>query len=162
MLLVQPFDLKVSNTVQNPMRQPFTILLTMGFLALYGAYCLWMGYTSSYWAYGVTGIIAFIGSVGLYLNKPWSRFVVYFFAAGIAIVWFYGAWVFFPYGNFSQRPILETAISFLPGFLILTMCVGCSYSVSKHFGTGNSQTSPPHASSGDPNECERLKTEKAP
>jgi hypothetical protein len=120
------------------MKQPLTIYLTMGLLTLYGVYSLFEGYMSGYWPYGLVGTIALLGSAGLYLSKPWSRFVIYLVAGGVAAAWLYETWIWAPQGNFLQRPVIETLLSFLPGIIILFLCGYCSHVVCSHFKKCNS------------------------
>ncbi len=102
-------------------------------LAVYGAYIVWVALESHTLLWLPSAFLALVAGGGLLLNQRWSRYLVY-----LVSLLTVSAWVIAFVGNVNRglwpypNP-LSSAISLIPGLLLITLCLASSLLVAKHF-----------------------------
>lgn len=110
------------------------ILLIAGMLGLYGIQLILFS-INQHNALSLNYIwaaVAFIAAAGLFLNKSWSKYLVYLFAVTMSSQWIYVVWAINRSG-WRYDDNKSNIISLLPGILLLTVCICSSAYVYKYF-----------------------------
>ena len=98
------------------------IYLVAAVFAVYGIYNVWLVVEYGQPLFLSWSAACFIAAVGLWLKKPWSRFVVYAVCLLTIIGWlfFVGVmvWNGWPYAGLAQ-----TIVALLPGVLLIALCI---------------------------------------
>ena len=102
-------------------------------LAVYGAYIVWVAFESHTLLWLPLAFLALVAAVGLLLNQRWSRYLVYSVSLFIVSAWVIGFVGnvnrgFWPYPN-----PFSSAISLIPGMLLITVCLASCLLVARHF-----------------------------
>ena len=101
-------------------------------LLVIGAYLAWWGLanSSSLWLLG--SAVAFVCSFGLFRRARWAQYLWHAIAGACSAAWVlsvmrtaHSGW---PYDNW-----LQSAISLVPGMLLLVVLAVCSVAVAKHY-----------------------------
>ncbi len=117
---------------------PVGILITVAFLALYGAFSFWLAWQQRSWSMAALGVAAALACVQAARLRRWSRFLIYALAAGFSSVWLYSVYAAARAGYFA--PLTRTAMirSLAHGVALLAVAGFCSYMVHRHFGAPRS------------------------
>jgi len=102
------------------------LLLTLG------AYNLEFGVKLGHWAYWVWAGVSLVSAIGLAMMKPWSRFPIYILSLVTALYWLYVIWSVWKSG-WPYDDTVKTAISLIPGVLLVVVCMGASWFVFSLF-----------------------------
>jgi hypothetical protein len=102
------------------------------FFAFYALYCCWtLLYRLSPLAIVVAGICG-AAAVGLWLRRPWSRWIVYLIAAGLCLYFTRYLWRLvqagWPYEDWTR-----SVVSLLPGSVLLVFGIGAAVHVGRVF-----------------------------
>jgi hypothetical protein len=102
------------------------------FFAFYALYCCWtLLYRLSPLAILVAGICG-AAAVGLWLRRPWSRWIVYLIAAGLCLYFTWYLWRLvqagWPYEDWTR-----SVVSLLPGSVLLVFGIGAAVHVGRVF-----------------------------
>jgi TRAP-type C4-dicarboxylate transport system permease small subunit len=105
------------------------------FFAFYALYCCWtLFYRVSPLAVMVAGICG-SAAVGLWLKRPWSRWVVYFISAGLCLYFAWYVWRLvqdgWPYEDWTR-----SFVSLLPGSVLLMFGIGAAVHLGRVFRRG--------------------------
>jgi hypothetical protein len=131
-----PLDVPGSATVSFRARVHTTIAA-----ALLGAYGIWMlaGAVKTYsWPMGAIGAALVLAAVGAVTSWPWSRFLVYAFAAVVTFQWlrFVGPEItsgfLIPY--LRGMPLLKAVLVFVPAAIIFLLTGYCCYVAHRYVG----------------------------
>lgn len=117
------------------MKKPSIILVIIaGMLVLYGIQVILLANNQNnaislnyIWA-----AVAFITAAGLFFNKSWSQYLVYFFAITMSAQWIYVVWLINRNG-WQYDDSKSIIISLLPGILLIAACVCSSIYVFTYF-----------------------------
>jgi len=102
------------------------------FFAVYSVYCLWtLFYQLSPIAVLTAGLFA-AAAIGLWLKRPWSRWIVYFVSTvlGGYFVWY--VWAMVQTGWPFESPT-RSVVALIPGLLLLMFAVGAAVHVARAF-----------------------------
>lgn len=109
-----------------------TIKLLAGLLLLVAIYLsLWAFSNASYY-WIIPTIILLFEAIGLFLNKPWSQYLWHFIALFVSL-WWVSSVARVALSAWPYKTLLESAISLIPGLLLVVVCSGASAAVAKHF-----------------------------
>jgi hypothetical protein len=99
------------------------------FFAFYGLYSCWtLFYRVSPLPVMVAGICG-SAAVGLWLKRPWSRWVVYFISTGLCLYFVWYVWRLVQDG----WPYEDGTRSLLPGLVLLLFGIGAAVHVGRVF-----------------------------
>ena len=103
------------------------------FFGFYALYCCWtLFYRVSPLAVMVAGICG-AAAVGLWLKRPWSRWVVYFISTGLCLYFVWYVWRSMQ-GGWPHESGTRSFVSLLPGFILLVFGIGAALHVGRVFG----------------------------
>ena len=116
-------------------------------MTLYGLYSIWIAWSDQEsrhlvlsLSYVAWGLFALVGGVCLFLNKRWSRFIVYLLALGLIGSFIYGTTALVQQVFGPHDITLETAIILipflipvLPGILSSVVCIASCFAIHYHF-----------------------------
>jgi hypothetical protein len=119
------------------MKKPTLICLIGLVLAVYGVWTVKYSVSGGSILPGIIAVVPFVGAVGLFLKKSWSRYFVYLFTVAtvpwwtVSTVWFIWrtGWPYYP-------TTAESLLGLLPGVFLSLICVGSSWIVHRHFRIG--------------------------
>lgn len=109
------------------------ILLVAVLLAVYGAYVAWAAFESRMLVWLSLAFLALVGAAGLFLNRGWSRYFVYLVSLLVVSAWVIGFVGNVNRGLWPYPNPLASAISLVPGLLLVALCVASSLRVARHF-----------------------------
>jgi len=102
------------------------------FFAFYALYACWTLFYRLSFSAVIVAAICGSAAVGLWLRRPWSRWIVYFISAGLCVwfVWYvwgrvHNGW---PYGGGAR-----SLLSLLPGTVLLAFGIGAAFHVARAF-----------------------------
>lgn len=119
----------------------YVILLVLISLAVYSAYNAFLinlrfgGRFGADIFYYSLAFIFFITAISLYLNKTWSKFLIYFFSILYVIFWSFTSFIFVQEMLKYNNNMLQICISLIPESLLLFACIGSCFVVTKYFNT---------------------------
>ncbi len=131
----------------KPIKRPVSIYITLLFLISLAVYSAYDAFLLSLRYDGVIGdiiiyshyspaFIFIITAISLYLNKAWSKSLIYFLSICYAIFWsftsFRGVREMMKYDRYDIG-ILDICISLIPESLLLFVCIGSCFVVTKYF-----------------------------
>jgi hypothetical protein len=102
----------------------------------YGFYSLFLSYEFASWPSAAWSCVAIIGGLGLIMNKKWSQYFVYLYAAAMIYSWSYSAYSVVQQG-WPYPDTKSTIISLIPGMFLLTLCAASSIAVFLYFKNEN-------------------------
>ena len=108
------------------------IKLLAVFLLIVSAYLGWWAVSSAAWLWLFPSVVAFVGAIGLFLRKRWAQYFWYGIAL-VACVWWVVSVLQVAISGWPQQSIASSIISLLPGLLLLTVCIGGSFAIAKHY-----------------------------
>ena len=108
------------------------IKLLAVFLLIVSAYLGWWTVSSAAWLWLFPSVVAFVGAIGLFLRKRWAQYFWYGIAL-VACVWWVVSVLQVAISGWPQQSIASSIISLLPGLLLLTVCIGGSFAIAKHY-----------------------------
>lgn len=108
------------------------IRLLAAFLLIVSAYSGWWAVSSAAWLWLFPSVIALVGAIGLFLRKRWAQYFWYGIAF-VACVWWVVSVLQVAISGWPQQTIASSIISLLPGLLLLTVCIGGSFAIAKHY-----------------------------
>jgi hypothetical protein len=109
------------------------IALVAALLAVYGAYAAWAALASHTLVWLPLAFLALLGAVGLFFNQPWSRYLVYVVSLLAVSAWVIGFAGNVNRGLWPYPDPLSSAISLVPGLLLITLRLASSLLVGRHF-----------------------------
>jgi len=131
----------------KPIKRPVSIYITLLFLISLAVYSAYDAFLLSLRYDGVIGdiiiyshyspaFIFIITAISLYLNKAWSKSLIYFLSICYVIFWsftsFRGVREMMKYDRYDIS-ILDICISLIPESLLLFACIGSCFVVTKYF-----------------------------
>jgi hypothetical protein len=109
------------------------IVLAAGWIAFYGCYLVWAGFTQRNWFWDLFGFVALVGAVGAVFRWRWSQWLVYCVAAAIVGIWLYGLAVSLRAGGFPYETLELNALGLVPGFVLLAATIWSADIVRRRF-----------------------------
>jgi hypothetical protein len=113
-------------------RRTMVIKLLATFLLIVAAYSGWWAVSAAAWFWLLLSMVALIGAIGLYLHKRWAQYFWHGIAL-VACVWWGASVLQVAISGWPQQSIVSSLISLLPGLLLLTVCIGGSFVIAKHY-----------------------------
>ncbi len=126
----------------KPIKRPVSIYITLLFLISLAVYFSVLAYLLGLRHGGEFGgdifnyfwpFILFITAISLYLNKTWSKSIIYLLSIFYIIFWsftsFRGVQIMMEY----DISMLQICISLIPESLLLFACIGSCFVVTKYF-----------------------------
>ena len=109
------------------------IVKILGMLLIVASgYLAWWAISYASWLWLIPSAFAFVGAIGLFLNKRWGSYVWYAIAL-ITSAWWLQSIVKLLISGWPEESVFNTGISLIPGLLLLVVCVGGSIAVAKQF-----------------------------
>ena len=84
------------------------------------------------WFWILLSIVALIGTIGLYLHQRWAQYFWHGIAL-VACVWWVASVLQVAISGWPHQSIVSSLVSLLPGLLLLTVCIGGSFVIAKHY-----------------------------
>ena len=108
-------------------------------LAIYGFYNVWMVFQYSQPLFLLWVAACFLASAGLWLRKPWSRFVVYT-VCSLTIFGLLFYVVAMTLNGWPYPSLAKTVVALIPGALLVTICVWFMAVTFRFFHAAKEQT----------------------
>ena len=108
-------------------------------LAIYGAYNVWMVVKYGQPLFLLWSVSCFVASVGLWLRKPWSRFVVY----AVCSFTIFGLLLYVAAMGFNGWPYpgpAKAVVTLAPGAYLAALCIWFMVVVFRFFRAAKKQT----------------------
>ena len=108
-------------------------------LAIYGAYNVWMVVKYGQPLFLLWSVSCFVASVGLWLRKPWSRFVVY----AVCSFTIFGLLLYVAAMGFNGWPYpgpAKAVVALAPGAYLAALCIWLMVVVFRFFRAAKKQT----------------------
>lgn len=99
---------------------------------VYSTYSLWSAQVYGQWTYGLFGIVGIVTAVGLWIKKPWSQYLAYVLGTLFIGTWMFAVWQVYEQG-WPYEGALQTAISLVPGLLMVFVVLGSCFAIWKAF-----------------------------
>lgn len=115
------------------MKKPFFINFIIWGLILYALNLYRIAYQDNNLFFLILGAMSFAAAVGLYFNKKWSSFVVYFITVFIVGSWVYVYCHELNRAGWNFDGITDIIMSFLFGISVMLLSIGCSLLVFRYF-----------------------------
>ena len=106
--------------------------LLAGFLLIVAAYVAWWAVSSAASAWLVLAVLLLVSAFGLFRRKRWSQYLWHLIAVASTASWLVSI-VRAAQSGWPNGSALDTAISLVPGLLLVALCAGGSAVVVKHF-----------------------------
>src|SRR5258708_1982234 len=115
----------VSLFVRPMPSKPISVKVVAIILALFAAFFVVTSALAAAYVPMVVSCVGLVGAVGLLSTNPRSRFLVYGASAFVAISWVVPV-AQLALSGWPVADLTQSAITLVPGFLLLAICVGCS------------------------------------
>ncbi|HEY0683862.1 MAG TPA: hypothetical protein VGD45_16135 [Steroidobacter sp.] len=102
------------------------------FFGLHAAYCFWGVYEYLSLSALLSGCLSAAAAIGLWREKRWAQYVVYFISASIGLYFGWYMWGLVGSG-WPYQDTVRSVISLIPGTLILMFGIGASAHVFRVF-----------------------------
>ena len=102
------------------------------FFAAYGVFSLWTLFYRVTPAAVVAGSICGAVAVGLWLERPWSRWIVYFISSGLGLWFVWYVWRLVQ-GGWPYEDGTRSLMSVLPASVLLLLGIGAAIHVRRVF-----------------------------
>lgn len=101
-------------------------------LGVYGIYVLTVSYPLISWLHVILCAVCAIGSVALWLKRPWSKYIVYTVATLFIVLW--GLMIFRVYERgWPYETAIQSVISLAPGILMVSVALSSMVIVHRAF-----------------------------
>jgi hypothetical protein len=94
--------------------------------ALYGAYVLSTVYVQPHWFGVALAAASLAAGTGLWLYKPWSRYLVYVVSFVVAGQWLWTAITYYSRTGWPSEKTFGHIIALTPGLCIVALAIGSS------------------------------------
>jgi len=121
------------------MAKSFSLWIVAIALIGYGLYSMWAALQSQQYLYLIYPVLCFIGSIGLLLAKPWSRFFVYLISFLVVAGWIYII-AMIAINGWPYETIGQSIISLIPGIFFISVFIYSSISVGMYFGKSKTKS----------------------
>lgn len=108
-------------------RVPIAVVI----LLTYAIYGIIDAFGYRLWWLGLVPFGALIAAVGVGLRTRWGTLVTYAISILFTLYWSWEIFMVATGGYFESRPVLEGALSFVPGIAFLLLASFCCYSASR-------------------------------
>src|SRR5687767_9078577 len=109
------------------------VILAVAWIAFYGAYWIWVALGTGGWRSGLLGGLLIVSALGIAQRWGWTQWIVYAFAVMVVVAWVYGLYSAIKTGGFPLDTPLQSALSLLPGIVILTVTIWSADTVRRRF-----------------------------
>ena len=108
-------------------------------LAIYGVYNVWMVVRYGQLLFLFWAVACFLAGAGLWLRKPWSRFVVYAVCSLtiFGFLFYVGAMAL---NGWPYPGLAKTVVALIPGALLVALCVWFMVVTFRFFHAAKEQT----------------------
>jgi hypothetical protein len=114
------------------------IKLLATLLVVVSAYLGWWAISAASFLWLLPAVVSLIAAFGLFLSKHWSQYIWHTMAMAVSLWWAVSV-VRIALSGWPYDGVLSSAISLIPGILLVAVCGGGSVMVAKHF-RGNKNT----------------------
>jgi hypothetical protein len=94
--------------------------------ALYGAYVLSAVYVQPHWFAVALAAASLAAGIGLWIRKPWSRYLVYIVSFVVAGQWLWAAISYYSRTGWASQNTSGHIIALIPGLCIVAFAIGSS------------------------------------
>lgn len=101
--------------------------------ATFGTYSVYVVVSGQSYFYAIGAVVTSVAAVGLWLRKPWSQYVVYFFSVTYTIQWLWLLWRAVSANLWPYETMSQTVISLIPGVLLLSFVIALSIIAYRSF-----------------------------
>lgn len=109
------------------------IKLLATFLLVVSAYLSWWAVSAASFLWLLPSVVTLVAAVGLFLSKRWAQYLWHVMAAVVSLWWVVSV-VRVALSGWPHDSAILSAISLAPGLFLVTVCIGGSAVVAKHFG----------------------------
>ena len=110
------------------------ILIISAILCVWGYWSFELWQSHGHWISLAVALLGVVGGVSLAQGQRWSRYLVYLSTVVVVSTWAYQTSQYVG-DTWPYETLRLTIISLLPALFLLTVAIGSSYVVFKHFST---------------------------